>query len=184
MVSYFPRSGLQRGYLSSYRFMLSFRDIYITLSSLGVLTLALVKQFCRDPCFSPFHFTLFFFSSSPWAERSEPVMIVRLQRARVVIALKQKGLWLGECGWVFTWRGSLWWLARHTFSTNKRRFDYSLIQAYMNTSIQLKKHSKLVSYFAVWLRRRLGGEWTTTWSERKLSQHLTRRSLSFCRLTL
>lgn len=48
MVSYLLRCGLQRGYLSSRRFMLSFRDIYITLSSLGVLALVLGRQSCWD----------------------------------------------------------------------------------------------------------------------------------------
>lgn len=51
MVSHLLRCQLQRGYLSSYRFMLPFRDIYITLSSLGVPALVRGAQACREPSF-------------------------------------------------------------------------------------------------------------------------------------
>lgn len=55
MVSHLLWCQLQRRYLSSYRFMLPFRDIYITLSSLGVPAVVWGAQFCRKPSFHHQH---------------------------------------------------------------------------------------------------------------------------------
>lgn len=97
MLSYSLQCGLQRGYLSSYRFMLSFRDIYITLSSLGVPALVLGRQSCRDPSRSLFHLAPFLYSSPP-PERNETVMIVTASKGTCCNSTKTK--W-ALVGWVW-----------------------------------------------------------------------------------
>ena len=97
MLSYSLQCGLQRGYLSSYRFMLSFRDIYITLSSLGVPALVLGRQSCRDPSRSLFHLAPFLYSSPP-PERNETVMIVTASKGTCCNSTKTK--W-DLVGWVW-----------------------------------------------------------------------------------
>lgn len=150
MLSYSLQCGLQRGYLSSYRFMLSFRDIYITLSSLGVPALVLGRQSCRDPSHSLFHLAPFLYSSSP-PERNETVMIVTAQRAHVVTALKQNGMWLAECGRSRTWRGPPRWLSGSAKAG--RMSSQVLMPTHLILSIWFNKHT--IELFTMWRLRRL-----------------------------
>lgn len=101
MVSYLLRCRLQRGYLSSYRFMLPFRDIYITLSSLGVPALVRGTQSCRDPGLpTPASTT----SSTSTSRKKWKCNDCYCFREHMLSGLKQNGIWLDEPA--FTWTRS------------------------------------------------------------------------------
>lgn len=155
MVSYSLRCGLQRGYLSSYRFMLSFRDIYITLSSLGVLTLELGRQSHRDPSLFLFHFPPFCILS-PTPTRSETVMIVTASKGSCCNSPKTK--WdLVQWEWLgFTWRGLLLWLACNRLNKIRMSIFAGLIPTHKNLAIRFNKHTifhhRLRSQLHMWMQ--------------------------------